>query len=170
MTHDSKVEDTIAEKGLYSVVKFVDYFSWLTLFSMMVITITDVLLRKFTSTSILGTVELTEFMMVIVVFLSLAQCEVDDGHIKVALVMDKFGPKVQLFADIFTQTLCVVLFAMMSISIYHHAVNMKSSGEVTMDLGLPMYPFVYIAFFGCIIMTLVLFLKTILIIFKAFKS
>ena len=159
-----------AEKGLYPLVKALDYLSWITLFAMMTITISDVFLRKFTNTSILGTVELTEFMMVIVVFCSLAQCEVDDGHIRVELIMDKFGPKVRTFTDIFTQTLCTVLFALMSTSIYHHAINMKSSGEVTMDLGLPMYPFVYIGFFGCIVMTLVLFIKTILIISKALKS
>ena len=161
---------TWAEKGLYPLVKFIDYFSWVTLFAMMSITIGDVFLRKFTNSSILGTVELTEFMMVIVVFCSLAQCEVDDGHIRVELVMDKFGPKIRTYVDAFTQSLCTALFALMSTSIYHHAVNMKGSGEVTMDLGLPMYPFVYIAFFGCIVMTLVLFSKTILIIIKAFKS
>ena len=161
---------TRAEKKLYPLVKFIDYFSWITLFAMMAITITDVFLRKFTNTSILGTVELTEFMMVIVVFCSIAQCEVDDGHIRVELIMDKFGPRFRAYADIFTQTLCSVLFALMSLSIYHHAINMQSSGEVTMDLGLPMYPFVYIALFGCIVMTLVLLSKTISIILKAIKS
>lgn len=155
------------EKGLYPLVKILDYLSWVTLFSMMAITILDVFLRKLFNTSILGTVELTEFMMVIVVFSSLAQCEVDNGHIRVELIIDKFGPKVRTYANIFTQTLCTALFAMMSTSIYHHAINMKSSGEVSMDLGLPMYPFVYIAFFGCIVMTVVLFFKTILIISKA---
>ena len=49
---------------------------------MMLMTMIDVLLRKFTNLSILGTVELTELMMVIVIFGSLAQCEVDGGHIK----------------------------------------------------------------------------------------
>jgi TRAP-type C4-dicarboxylate transport system permease small subunit len=157
-------------KRLYSFVKFLDCLSWVTLFAMMTITISDVFLRKFTNTSILGTVELTEFMMVIVVFCSLAQCEADNGHIRVELIMNKFGPKARTFADIFTQILCTVLFALMSTSIYHHGINMKSSGEVTMDLGLPVYPFVYIALTGCIVMTVVLLSKTIVIISKAIKS
>jgi len=157
-------------KSFYPLVRLLDYLSWITLFIMMTITISDVFLRKFFNTSILGTVELTEFMMVIVVFCSLAQCEVDNGHIRVQLIMDKFGPRAKIVADIFTQTLCTLLFALMSTSIFHHAANMKSSGEVTMDLGLPMYPFVYVAFLGCIVMTMVLFFKTIGIVLKAAKS
>jgi TRAP-type C4-dicarboxylate transport system permease small subunit len=156
-------------KGFYPFVKILDYISWLTLFAMMMITISDVFLRKFTNTSILGTVELTEFMMVIVVFCSLAQCEVDDGHIRVDLIMNKFNSKIQGYVDSITQILSTILFILMSTSIYHHAVSMKASGEITMDLGIPLYPFIYIAFLGCIVMSLVLFCKTIIIISKVFK-
>lgn len=158
-----------AEGLLLPVVRFIDRISWVILFTMMAMTIIDLFLRNFTNSGILGSVEITEFLMVIVVFCSLAQCEADDGHIRVDLVMDRVGPKVKTGADIFTQTLCTVLFALMTASIFHHAVNMKSAGEVTMDLHLPIYPFVYIAACGCLIMTLVLLLKTVSIIFKALQ-
>ncbi|THB72886.1 MAG: TRAP transporter small permease [Desulfobacteraceae bacterium] len=158
------------ENGLFPLVKFIDRLSWVMLFAMMAMTITDLFLRNFTNSGILGSVELTEFMMIIVVFCSLAQCEVNDGHIRVDLVMNSFGPRARLFADLFTQTLCTALFALMTLSVFHHALNMRSSGEVTMDLHLPIYPFVFIAAFGCLVMTAVLFVKVLSLVLKAVQS
>ncbi|MCD4676403.1 MAG: TRAP transporter small permease [Desulfobacula sp.] len=162
--------DFLTEKRLYPLVRLIDKLSWIMLFALMAMTAVDLFLRNFTNASILGSVELTELMMVIIVFSSLAQCEVDDGHIRVELVMDKFSPKVRAVADVFTQALCTIIFALMSVSIFNHAVNMKGYGEVTMDLNLPLYPFIFIACLGCMVMTLVLFSKTIINIIKAVGS
>lgn len=162
--------ETLIEKSLYPVVRFIDRLSWIMLFVLMAMTALDLFLRNFSNSSILGSVELTELMMVIIVFCSLAQCEADDGHIRIDLIMDKFGPKTRTIADAFTQAVCTIIFCLMSVSIFRHAENMKGYGEVTMDLNLPLYPFIYIASFGCIVMTLVLFSKTIINILKAVKS
>lgn len=162
--------ETLVEKRFSPLVRVVDKLSWIMLFAMMAMTATDLFLRNFTNSSILGSVELTELMMVIVVFCSIAQCEVDDGHIRIGLIMDKFSPGARNLADIFTQALCTAVFTLMSVSIYHHAGNMKQYGEVTMDLHIPLYPFVYIACFGCVLMALVLFCKTIINIIKAVQS
>ena len=53
------------QQGLFPVIKVIDRVTWAFLFLMMLMTMIDVLLRKFTNLSILGTVELTELMMVI---------------------------------------------------------------------------------------------------------
>ena len=162
--------EALIETKFYPIVRFIDKLSWIMLFALMIMTALDLILRNFSNTSVLGSVELTELMMVIIVFCSIAQCEADDGHIRIELIMDKFGPKVRNFADIITQTVCTIIFALMSISIFRHAANMKEYGEVTMDLNLPLYPFVYIAFFGSFIMALVLLGKTIINNLKAVKS
>lgn len=154
------------DKILLPVVKFLDRLSWIMLFAMMAVTVTDLFLRNFTNSGILGSIEMTEFLMVMVVFFSLARCETKNGHIRVELVMEKFSDRSKILADIFTQTLCTVLFVLMTISIYRHAASMKASGEVTMDLHLPIYPIVYVAAAGCLVMTLVLMLKTLSLIIR----
>ncbi len=162
--------EALIENRLYPIVRFIDRCSWVMLFVLMSMTALDLLLRNLSNTSILGSIELTELMMVVIVFFSLAQCEADDGHIRIELIMAKFSQKTRTIVDIFTQGLCTTVFALMSISIFHHAINMKKYGEVTMDLNLPLYPYVYIASFGCVIMALVLFCKTLINILKAAKS
>jgi len=61
---------SLMERRLHPVVQFIDKLSWIMLFALMTITALDLFLRNFTNMSILGSVELTELMMVIIVFFS----------------------------------------------------------------------------------------------------
>ncbi|MBW1721475.1 MAG: TRAP transporter small permease [Deltaproteobacteria bacterium] len=160
----------ILEKILFPLAKYLDRITWLLLFIMMMITVTDVFLRKFTSWSVLGSVELTEMMMIMVVFCSLAECQVHDGHIKVDLILKQFSPRVQSIFDIVTQFICFVLFSLMTWAIYRHANNMREWGEVTLDLALPVYPFVYVAVVGCGLLALVLLAKALAALHEVVES
>ena len=155
---------------LFPIIKVIDRVTWVVLFLMMLMTMIDVLLRKFTNLSILGTVELTELMMVIVIFGSLAQCEVDGGHIKVDLILKRLKPRTQAIIDVFTQLACSILFALMTWALFLQASDIKEWGEVTMDLRLPLYPFVYIASFGCAVLVIALSFKTLMALIEVIES
>ena len=149
------------EKGLYFFTRQVDRISWGVLFFLMLMTVTQVFLRKLTNHAILGTVELTELAMAFIVFCSLAECQVHEGHIKVDLILSRFSPRVQSFFDILTQGASFVIFGLMTIALFRQAEELKSAGEVTVDLAIPMYPFVYVAAFGCVLLALVLLAKAL---------
>jgi TRAP-type mannitol/chloroaromatic compound transport system permease small subunit len=144
---------------IHPVARIMDRISWLVLFAMMILTVADVLMRKLFDNSILGTVEVTELMMVIIVFFALANTEIADGHIKVDLVVGRLGKKAQARFDVLTQFICFVLFCFFTVSAVVYAFSMKDSGEVTQDLWIPIYPFVYFMALGCAMLCLVLFLK-----------
>lgn len=150
------------ERILYPVVRFMDRITWVILFFMMLMTMADVLLRKFFNQSILGTVEITELLMAVVVFCSIAECQVNEGHIRVDLVMKKFSPRVRAIVDTLTQSLCFILFCFITAATFHHAGGMRAGGEVTLDLGIPVYPIVYVVSFGCALLALVLLVKALL--------
>ena len=158
------------EARFYPVVRFVDRITWVVLFMMMLMTMADVFLRKFSNQSILGTVELTELMMIVVVFCSLAECQTGDGHIKVDLVLKRFSPRVQSIFDVFTQFTCFALFSLMTGAIWRHARSMREWGEVTVDLSLPLYPFIYVAVVGCALLALVLLIKALVALSEVMAS
>ena len=149
------------ERGLFRVTALVDRISWFILFFLMLMTTVQVILRKFTSHAILGTVEMTELAMAFIVFCSLAECQVHEGHIKVDLVLSRSSKRMQAFFDVFTQAACCGVFSFMTWALFTQADVLKRSGEVTMDLGIPLYPFVYVAAFGCVLLALVLLAKAI---------
>lgn len=150
------------QRILYPVVVFMDRITWVVLFFMMLMTMADVLLRKFFNQSILGTVEITELLMAVVVFCSMAQCQVNEAHIKVDPVLKKFGPRVQAVVDTLTQGACFILFGFITTATFRHAGAMRAFGEVTLDLGIPIFPFAYVVSFGCALLTLVLLAKALM--------
>jgi len=131
------------------VAKCMNWVASVALFLMMLLTIADVFLRKVYSKSILGTVEVTEFMMVILVFFALAHAEVLKRHVKVDLVLSRFSQRVQAFIDTATQFVLFLFFGLITWSALVYAGTMRASGEVSQDLWIPIYPFVYIVAIGC---------------------
>jgi TRAP-type transport system small permease protein len=169
---DFEMETKSPKKGIVSwinlVARYADRLSWAILFFLMVITAADVFVRKVFNTSILGTVELTELSMVAIIFFSLAECQVHDGHIKVDLVLKSFSKRTQAVFDVITQTICFLLFSLMTWALYLHAVGMREGGEITLDLGLPKYPLVYVACIGSALLAAVLFCKAMTAVHEVF--
>jgi len=162
--------DQSLRNTIYSISRFLNRIASATLYFMMLLTIADVLLRKAISRSILGTVEVTEFMMVILVFFGLAQTEVFNDHVKVDLIMKRFSERVQGLVDVITQFICFLLFGVVTWSTLVYSSTMRASKEVTQDLWIPKYPFIYIVAAGWALLGLVLFVKFLMALDKTMKS
>jgi TRAP-type C4-dicarboxylate transport system permease small subunit len=157
------------ESWIYPISKVTNRVASVALFCMMFLTIADVFLRKVFSRSILGTVEVTEFLMLILVFFALAQTEVLNGHVKVDLVMGRFSERTQAAVDMITQVICFLLFGLFTSSALVYSEKMREAAEVSQDLWLPLYPFVYVVVAGCAILSLALFIKFLMALAKIVK-
>jgi TRAP-type C4-dicarboxylate transport system permease small subunit len=129
------------------------------LFAMMLLTMADVILRKVLSRGILGTLELTEFMMAGVVFLALAQTERLDRNVHMDLIMQRFRPRARMLTAMVTRAICISFCVVMTASALVYADAIRSSGEVSLDLWIPKYPFLYAVAAGWALLALVLFMK-----------
>jgi TRAP-type transport system small permease protein len=139
--------------------KALGYIASVVMFALMCLTVADILIRKLLNTSILGTVELTELMMVVIVFFALGLSEMKDAHIKVDIFTEKLKRRTRRMLDVATQFLGFLLFAFMTVSVFRNAVTMQGVGEVTQDLWIPKYPFLYLTALGCAVLSLTLFLR-----------
>jgi len=126
-----------------------------TILLLMILIVCDVILRKLSGVSIPGGIELAEFMMIVLVFLSLAQAEVKDRNVKVSLIMDLVKPARQRRIAVLSDVVNAFLYAGLSAAAVSYAVSLKASAEVTMDLQIPKYPFVYIIAAGGALLSLV---------------
>ena len=155
---------------VYWISKALNSFASIILFFMMLLTIADVFLRKVFSQSILGTVEVTEFMMVILLFFAVTQTEILDGHVKVDLIMSQFGERTKTLTDMIIQFVCFLLFGLFTWSTLVYAAKMRASGEVSQDLWLPVYPFIYVVALGCALLALSLLIKSFMAFMRMDKS
>ena len=141
-----------------------------TVFALMGLTVADILMRKFLNQSILGTVELTELMMVVIVFFTLGYSEMKDAHIKVDIFTSTLKTSTRTLLDIITQLLASLLFAFMTVSVLRHALSMQRTGEVTQDLWIPKYPFLYLTALGCAVLSVALFFRFLQFLAERSKS
>ena len=125
------------------------------LVGMTFLTCADVVGRFFRH-PILGSVELVTFMAALSVALALPYTHQVKGHIGVELLVRILPRNVQLTIDIITGTLSLVLMAIITWRMAIYAGTIGRSGEVSMELRLPVDWVIYIVAFCFFIFTLVI--------------
>jgi TRAP-type C4-dicarboxylate transport system permease small subunit len=138
--------------------------------AMMFLTVSDVFLRYFLRRPILGATELTENMMVCLAFLGLAWCALQEGHLKVDLVITNFSPRVQAIVDSITSCAGLILVGLIAWRSFLEGMVVQQLHIVSSLLKLPAFPFYYVLALGCAMLCLVMVIHLIQNIHNAVKG
>ena len=111
------------------------------LLAMMFLLTADVTLRYALNRPITGSLELTEFMMVAVVFLGLAYAQQQRAHVRVDLIVTRLPRRPQAALDSITLILSILLYAFIAWKGYERAVELLHKGLVSDLLRIPHFPF-----------------------------
>lgn len=90
-----------------------------------------------------GTYELVCFLGSVAVSFAMAHTSVEKGHVAVSLIVRLLHPKIQALIGSITNSFGLLLFALLSWQSVLYARSLHMSGEVSLTLQLPFYPFVY---------------------------
>ncbi|MBA3010425.1 MAG: TRAP transporter small permease [Proteobacteria bacterium] len=138
---------------------FLKLIGAIALTCMMMLTVVDVIGRFFRH-PIFGSVELVGFMATILVASALPYTYKVEGHVGVEILVRLFSKKIQLWIDIFTRSLSLVLFGLITWQMFLYAKDIRHTGEVSMNLEFPIYYIVYLLAFGMLIFSVTI-LETI---------
>ncbi len=160
-----KFPDALARK----LAKWLYWTAGLAIVLMMVLTCADILLRlcvtllhnygwKFLAPfrPIPGTYELVCYLGAVAASFAMAHTSIESGHVAVSLVVRLFPQRVQGIIAAFTNFLGLYFFCMISWRSILYAEDLRTSGEVSLTLQLPYYPFVYGVSFAAAAVCLVL--------------
>ena len=115
---------------------------------MMLLTVADVFMRFFFNSPITGATEITEFMMICVVFLALAWCALTKMHVKVSLLVSNFSNKAQTIIDIITLTATLIICAIITWRSLLESISTYKNHIASSLINLPYYPFKLIMTLG----------------------
>ena len=144
--------------------KLSSYIAGTVLLSMMLLTTIDVVCRYFFNASILGVYEITEFMMVCLVFFSLAFTQKLKGHVAVNILVDRFSIKSRYIFDIFNYLTAIIFLLLIAGASFNQGIELLHSNRVSGNLSIPVYPFFLVLAIGCVAMTFELFRDLIYVI------
>jgi TRAP-type C4-dicarboxylate transport system permease small subunit len=145
----------------HKIAHAINVIGMLIMFFLMFLTVADVVLRKVFSKGVLGTLEISEFMMVAIVFFSLAEGEIKDRNVNVDLFVNWLSPKSRVIIDAVIKILGFIFYCFITFAVFGYAGLMKSSGEVSLDLWLPKYPIIYLVAILLILFSVVLIYRMI---------
>ena len=136
------------------VTRLSSFIAGIVLFGMMMLTTIDVICRYFFNASILGVYEITEFMMVCVVFFSLSFAQKLKGHVAVNILVDCLGNKPRHIFDGFNFLVSMILLILIAVMSFSQGIELLHSNRVSGNLNIPVYPFFFVLTIGCVSMSL----------------
>lgn len=117
------------------------------------LTLADVLGRYIFNVSVMGAVELTEILMVGIIFCGIILATQEREHVVVDLLPLPFGEKGARFTHAATQLLAAGISALLAVVSWTQAESALEYGDQTTMLGLPLAPVIYF-------MSIMLFVNT----------
>jgi TRAP-type C4-dicarboxylate transport system permease small subunit len=156
-------------KVLKSLSTYLAYIGAFSLFAMMCLTMADVVERYIFNRPILGVFEITEFMVLVLIFSFLGYTQSRKSHVSVDLFMILFPERLKVLIEIFNHLVCLAMMALIAWMSVDKALELMAAGEASPNLALPTYPFVFFLVLGCTVMC-VEFIRDIIMILKNIKE
>ena len=124
----------------------------LALFAQMCLITADVICRYLFGSPITGVYEITEFMILIIIFSFLAPAQAAKRHVYVDLLVNRFPKRFQRAVTFVNHAICLLLMALITGMACQRALDLMQAGEASPNLGVPEYPFVFFLMLGAAVM------------------
>jgi TRAP-type C4-dicarboxylate transport system permease small subunit len=138
-----------------AICKFLYGISGVTLVVMMLLTVSDVVLRM-VGRPIEGVYELVGYFSSIVVGFALPFTTWTKGHVYMEFLVDRFPVRTKKVASVLTRIIGIALFAFVAYNLADVGRVLYDTGEVSPTLQLPVYPFAWAVAVCCCMMCLTL--------------
>lgn len=140
------LKDIIEKISRFS--KFLSYVAGMVLIAMMLLTTADVAGRYLFNMPILGVFELTEYMMVCLVFCSLAYTQSKKAHVAVDILATLIPPQGRRAVDIINYLLSFFVLALITWKSIERGFEVMATKEFSAILQIPVYPFMFLVALG----------------------
>ncbi|WP_169566041.1 TRAP transporter small permease subunit [Sneathiella limimaris] len=119
---------------------FLNAFSAIAIFAVMILGVTQVLSRKLLDLPIYGYIDFIEQGMVIFAFFGIAYCQRLGGHVRMDLFMAKFNGRTLYFFEALATLVGLFVITVLIDTSYLHFQRAFEYGDSTIDIGLPIWP------------------------------
>lgn len=161
LTARAKTGDQLFASCVKSLSQWLDRIAGFCLAGIMVLVVSNIILRVIFNSPILGTIDYVGFLAAMAIGLALAYCAVQNAHIAVDFVVERFPHKLQAVVDSLINTIALGFWGLVSWQIWKYAQSLAASGVVSPTTQTPFHPFVYLVSLGLFTLCLVLLVRLI---------
>jgi len=125
-------------------------------------TVLDVIMRRFFSMPFAFSFEVTQLMLIVIVFCSIPYSTSKMRHVSIEVLVNTFPKKLNRRIAIAGDFFCVAVLALICWQAFEKGFRTYNIGTMTGELETPLYPFYFFVSFGAALACLSLLVKTIL--------
>lgn len=151
-----------AKRVVYSISKGTNYVGVSAMLLMVLLVVADVLSRWLFNKPFGGSYELVELGMVLAVAFSLSYTQTRRGHVNVTMLVERFPKKIQSRLTRIASFMSLCMYLLIFWQALLKGRTETAVGTTSAVLFIPIYPFVYVAALGFLLLCLV-FLVQLLI-------
>lgn len=166
---ETKKQSSVVSIGFNNVTKVCNLLGMLTLVTMMLLTVADVILRYIFNSPISGGTEITELMMVCL-FLGVPFCTRQGQAIKMELIVGRLSKRIQGFLDALTDCIGLVALIFLTRSLFEEMLYTHEALIGSTVLDIPNYPFYGVLTFAVGLLCLVLLEKIVQHLIKGVRG
>ena len=134
-------------------------FAGICFFSVMVLILANIIMRKLFNLPIMGTVELVGLLTATGIGFSLAHCEMNNGNVAMTIITDRLNAKTQHIIEVLINSISLSFWAVVAWRIFIYGSSSLKSGWVSSTASVPIFPFIFILFFNIACLCFVVALK-----------
>lgn len=127
----------------------------------------DVLLRNVLNMPLQGSIEIVEYLMVILIFFLFANGQIQKTNVNVDMLVKRFPAKVQKFLQAFNYLLALGFYSIVTVQMFKETISAFVRNDASPSLSIPKYPFMLGASIGILFLSLVLLVDFLAVLFDA---
>jgi TRAP-type C4-dicarboxylate transport system permease small subunit len=135
-------------RAIQSASRIANLVGVLLLVPLMLITTTDVILRLFFNAPVRGGLEMSQFVMVAIIWLTMAMTMQKKGHISMELLESRLSKKVLYYSDMVIYVVLLLTMVIVDWALCERMISSYAQGETTDVLQWPIYPALLIMLIG----------------------
>lgn len=139
-------------------------------FGVMALVTADVVVRATLNTSIFGTIELSEFALVLIAFFAQAAAYTEGRHIMIDFFLQKTSPRVTLVLEFAMLTLSIGIVVLIALATIDTGLQTWEEGDESFALALPVGLFKTLAGIGLALLSLAMIRRWLVLLFSAFRT
>lgn len=142
--------------------RFTAVLTGLLLLALTAITLVDVLGRYFFSNPLPGATELTELLVMAIVFAGLPAICLDDGHITVDLFTSRLRGSATTVQILLSRLVVAIMLGVVAWQLWEHGARIGSYGSTTTYLRFPLEPAAQAASLLCAVSAVITFVLSVM--------
>lgn len=154
-------EDKGSERFIKLWSRRISLVSMVGLGVMLIVSLIDIIGSKFFLWPFPGGMDIVSLIAVIVIAFAIATTELIGGHVRLDLGLGLLPKSIKALCQKIGHVLSIIIFLLLMYASMIYGVSLLKSGEGSMTVGIPFYPFVFVITFACVPVVLVLLIELI---------